>query len=223
MKGSIVHRTLILASKSPRRAEILGDAGIEVKIISADIDEESFFSAQESSSKRQSISDAVQRLALEKARSVAAFNPDDFVLGADTVVALDGRVFGKPGSPDDAADMLRQLSGRSHDVITGVAVVGPDGEFKTNFVSTSVLFRSLGDDEIADYVASGQPFDKAGGYGIQDSFFAPVSSYDDCYLNVVGLPMCATSELLENTGLIPGEIACLGHARHDNSVAKVTR
>jgi len=149
LKGSIVHRTLILASKSPRRAEILGDAGIEVKIISADIDEESFFSAQESSSKRQSISDAVQRLALEKARSVAAFNPDDFVLGADTVVALDGRVFGKPGSPDDAADMLRQLSGRSHDVITGVAVVGPDGEFKTNFVSTSVLFRSLGDDEIA--------------------------------------------------------------------------
>ena len=216
--GSGHDRALILASRSPRRAEILGEAGIEFKVVSTDIDEDRLLSGP------GALDDAVQRLALEKARTAAELTPGAFVLGADTIVVLDGHILGKPESPGHAVDMLRRMSGRAHDVISGVAVVGPDGESHTDFVSTLVLLRELEAGEIADYVATGSPLDKAGGYGIQDSSFAPVASYDECYLNVVGLPMCVTSELLENTGLLPpGNIICHGHARPDCVGAKFLR
>ena len=209
---------LILASRSLRRAEILGEAGIEFSVVSADIDEDMLLSGP------APLADAVQLLALEKARSAAGRTVDAFVLGADTIVVLDGHVLGKPRSPRDAVDTLRRVSGRAHDVITGVAVVGPSGESRTDFVSTSVVLRDLEDGEIADYVATGSPLDKAGGYGIQDSSFAPVKSYDECYLNVVGLPMCVTSELLDNTGLLPpGNVVCRGHARFDGLGTKALR
>ena len=166
--------------------------------------------------------DLVQQVALAKAKSIADRRPEAYVIGADTIVVLDDHVLGKPKSPSDAGEMLHRLSGRSHTVMTGVAVIGDDGESLTGCVSTSVVFRDLGDRQIADYVASGSPMDKAGGYGIQDGFFAPVSSYDECYLNVVGLPMCTTSELLDKSGLripgiIPGLNVCPGHARSRES------
>ena len=218
MTGSNHNRKLILASASPRRAEILGKAGIDFHIVVMDVDEDALLSGT------GDLVDALQRLALEKAKAAAEISLGAFVLGADTIVALDGRILGKPESPGHAVEMLHLMSGRAHEVITGVAVVGPDGESQATYVSTSVLLREFDDVEVADYVATGSPLDKAGGYGIQDSSFAPVKSYDDCYLNVVGLPMCVTSELLENTGLLPpGSMVCRGHARFAAGGTKAPR
>ena len=198
---------LTLASGSPRRAQILSDAGFEFDVAPAEIDEDAFLVDV------GDFSNAVQKLALAKAESIAARSQGGYVLGADTIVVLDGVVLGKPESVEQAHAMLRSLSGKSHEVITGIAIINPVGEPYTNYVRTSVIFRSLNDDEIANYVSSGSPLDKAGSYGIQDGSFAPVASYDECYLNVVGLPMCATSELLEQSGFPnPGGIACPGHA-----------
>ena len=204
--ASSKQHTLTLASGSPRRAQILSDAGFEFDVAPAKIDEDAFLVDARDFSK------AVQKLALAKVESVAARRPGEYVLGADTIVVLDGVVLGKPESVERAHEMLRSLSGKSHDVITGVAMISPVGEPHTNYVRTSVIFRSLDDDEISKYVSSGSSFDKAGGYGIQDDSFAPVANYEECYLNVVGLPMCATSELLEQSAFPnPGGITCSGH------------
>ena len=158
---------------------------------------------------------AVEHLALSKAKSVSVSRLNRYVLGADTIVVLDHRVLGKPESSAQATTMLNALSDRNHEVITGVAVIDPTGDYQTISVRTSVTMRRLGLDEIANYVASGSPYDKAGGYGIQDRSFAPVTSYDDCYLNVVGLPMCATLELLQGSGLFRSDMLstniCGGH------------
>jgi MAF protein len=197
---------LTLASGSPRRAEILSEAGFTIDIVPAAIDEDSFFVPG------SELSRAVEGLALAKARAVAADRSGGWVLGADTIVVLDDEVLGKPESPDAVVSMLQLLRGRSHEVITGVAVIDPAGKSHTRHVSTSVIFRNLNDAEIAKYIATGSPLDKAGGYGIQDRSFSPVSSYDKCYLNVVGLPMCATGELLELAGFsVPGDAACPDH------------
>lgn len=204
---------LILASGSPRRAEILSDAGIDFEISPADIDEDAVLA------NGAELVDAVKELALAKAQSVASRRSDrhilagEYVLGADTIVVLDGEVLGKPGSAADAVEMLQRLNGKQHEVITGIAVVNPAGETHTKHVSTSVFFRNLDEGEIAEYVSSGSSLDKAGGYGIQDRSFAPVASYDECYLNVVGLPMCAASELLGQSGFpLSAGISCAGHA-----------
>lgn len=200
---------LVLASGSPRRAEILSDAGITLAIQPASVDEYAILA------NAPDLVSAVQQLALAKASDVAVSNFGEFVLGADTIVVFENEVFGKPESPEQANDMLNRLNGRRHQVITGVAVVNPVGESHTKFVSTSVVFRNLEDSEISEYVSTGRPLDKAGGYGIQDSSFAPVASYDECYLNVVGLPMCATSELLEQSEFVTvGAIGCNGHSAH---------
>ena len=203
---------LVLASGSPRRAEILSDAGITLAIQPASVDEDAILA------KGPDLVSAVQQLALAKASFVAELNIGEFVLGADTIVVFENEVFGKPESSTEALAMLNRLSGRRHEVITGIAVVNPTGESHTKFVSTSVVFRNLEDNEISEYVSTGLPLDKAGGYGIQDSSFAPVASYDECYLNVVGLPMCATSDLLEESGFeIDASLVCAGHAVSGNS------
>ena len=207
---------LVLASGSPRRAQILGDAGITLEVGPADIDEDAVFEA----ALNGELSAAVQALALAKANSIAETRAGEYVLGADTIVVLDGEVLGKPGSADEAFSMLRMLNDRSHEVITGVAVVNPAGETHTKHVSTAVKFRRLDEDAITEYVSSGSPFDKAGGYGIQDDSFAPVASYDECYLNVVGLPMCATSELLEQSGFVLSvALNCDDHVAHGSDRA----
>lgn len=204
---SSTNNTLVLASSSPRRAQILGEAGLNIQVIPADINEDDAFVDG------GSLIDSVEALALSKARVISELQPSSYVLGADTIVVLDDEVLGKPASETQAFEMLNRLSGRAHDVVTGIAVVNPAGETHTKHVSTRVKFRNLDDDEIAEYVYSGSPMDKAGGYGIQDRSFSPVASYDECYLNVVGLPMCATSELLEISGFVASStIDCAGHS-----------
>jgi MAF protein len=141
---------------------------------------------------------AALRVALAKAGSVAT--TDAVVLAADTVVALAGAVVGKPSDAADAVRMLRALRGRAHEVLTGVVVRSATGRDWGGVVSTGVVMRSYGDDEIDAYVKRGEPFDKAGAYAVQDDEFRPVERLDGCYLNVVGLPLCAVAAGLESVG-----------------------
>ena len=206
---------LILASGSPRRAQILSKAGLEFVVRPANVDEDAVLGAE------SNIERAVQALASEKAGVSAETNNGSYVLGADTVVVLDDQILGKPESENHAAEMLGSLSGRAHDVITGIAVVDLNGIATTSFARTVVAFNELSDSLISDYVASGSPLDKAGGYGIQDSAFDPVARYDGCYLNVVGLPMCETAKLLDGAGfLLTGELQCEGHSVSGGSDTK---
>ena len=145
-------------------------------------------------------------LALAKARAVAAAlaaGDAAVVLGADTEVVLDGRLLGKPGDFPDAVRMLRELRGRWHEVVTGVAVVeaGGEGRERTGAVVTRVRMADAGDDAIAAYVATGEPFDKAGGYAVQGIGARLVAEVDGCYTNVVGLPVGTTRRMLEELGL----------------------
>ena len=153
---------LILASRSPRRAEILSGAGFQLEVVPSGVDEKKLFSAD------TYLPRAVEHLALSKAKSVSSSRLNRYVLGADTIVVLDHRVLGKPESSAQATAMLNALSDRNHEVITGVAVIDPSGDTQTISVKTSVTMRGLSNSEIAKYVASGSPYDKAGGYGIQD-------------------------------------------------------
>lgn len=140
-------------------------------------------------------------LALAKARVVAARHPHSLVLAADTLIAFRGRLLGKPSDAAEAAEMLRALRGKRHRVITGVAVVVAARRLELlASEETRVLMRRYTDDEIAAYVASGDPMDKAAAYAIQNRGFHPVQMVDICYSNVMGLPLCATVELLQAAG-----------------------
>jgi septum formation protein len=142
-----------------------------------------------------------ETLALHKAREVAQrCADDDIVVGADTIVCLDDTVFGKPHDAADAARMLRALSGRAHTVYTGVAVIRGD-MVRTHAEATEVRFRTLSDAEIAGYIATGEPMDKAGAYGIQGKGSLLVSGIDGDFFNVMGLPVCALGELLKQFGV----------------------
>ena len=174
---------LILASASSRRAEILRDAGVPFSVISSAVDETPL--------PGETASDLVRRLAAAKAELVAAraVGPA-IVIAADTVVALDGTVMGKPRTSDDARQMLEKLSGRTHNVITGVALVRlPDVERREFTEITQVHFAALSDEEIVKYLSSGEPFDKAGSYAIQGAAGRFIPRIDGCYFNVVGLPL----------------------------------
>ena len=144
------------------------------------------------------------RLAIAKARAGVAAHPDVIVLGADTVVAVGARAIGKPVDPDDAAETLRALRGRLHRVLTAVAaaVAGEDGQptIYARLAKTSVWMRNYTDEAIRDYVASGNPLDKAGSYAIQASDFRPVARIEGCFLTVVGLPLPEVLELLALAG-----------------------
>ncbi len=189
-------KKLILASSSPRRAEVLRNAGIDFEVRPADIDE----------TRRPSepASDYVQRLALEKAR--AAVNSEtgakDFiVIGADTVVVNRGEILLKPDSPDDARRMLRQLSGGTHEVHTGLAVIRvPQKTERLIEEVTSVHFAKLSDAEIDAYIATGEPFDKAGAYGIQSLGGRYVTRIEGCYFNVMGMPLARFWATLKEFG-----------------------
>lgn len=185
---------LILASSSPRRQELLGRLGVAFEIASADIDE-----AQQPG---EAPVDLVQRLAREKAQTVAARLPGRAVLGADTIVVLDGEVLGKPVDAADAAAMLRRLRGRPHTVWSAVYACNPHGEREAAALNeTTVWMRRYGDDEIATYVASGDPMDKAGGYAIQHSGFAPVERLDGCCSGVMGFPLGDVVQTLRAIGV----------------------
>ena len=183
---------LVLASASPRRLELLRSAGFDVDVDAANVDER----------QRPDESPAafVTRLAREKASAVAARHPNRPVLGADTEVVVDAAVLGKPIDRDDAARMLRQLSGRVHQVLTGVALVV--GERTVSALEqTSVWMSPLSADEIAWYVASGEPMDKAGAYAIQGLAGRFIPRIEGSYSNVVGLPVAAVLQLLKQAGV----------------------
>jgi len=190
---------LILASQSPRRKYLLEQAGLKFEVIPSDFNEDSV-----------SLSDPdtyVPELAQGKAASVAGNYPESWVIGADTIVWSRGKVLGKPGSEDDARNMLRQLSGRTHQVYTGYAFVcSSRGRTESNAVRTDVLFKKLSDTEIDWYVHTGEPFDKAGAYAIQGIGTFLVRSITGSYTNVVGLPVCEVIEFLLNEKIVGFEI-----------------
>jgi septum formation protein len=176
-------KPLILASKSPRRKYLLRQIGMKFRVVPS--------RTAEIISPRQSPGENAQRIALEKASDVAARLRKGIVIGADTIVVLDHHVLGKPKSKDDAKRMLRLLSGREHSVFTGFALKDVEtGKQIAGVEETKVRFRILTEKEIADYVESGSPMDKAGSYGIQDDFGAVfVERVNGCFYNVVGFPL----------------------------------
>jgi septum formation protein len=183
---------LLLASASPRRAELLASAGFEFDLAPVDIDE----TPLESESPR----DYVARLADAKARSVACRNPGTVVLGADTTVVCGGRILGKPAGDADAAAMLRMLSGNWHEVVTGVALYHNERHV-SDIASSAVRFLRLSEAEIAWYVASGEPRDKAGAYAVQGLASRFVDRIEGSYSNVVGLPISSVYRLLNELGM----------------------
>lgn len=178
---------LILASASPRRSELLKSARIAFQVDPAQVPEEPQPGEQPMA--------YAMRLARDKATAVFARHPKSVVLGADTVVVVDEHLLEKPADAADAARMLRLLSGRAHQVITGVCVVAPGFE-RTEAEITQVVFSPLREKEIAAYVATGEPMDKAGAYGIQGVASRWVERIEGCYFNVVGLPLARTYRLL---------------------------
>jgi len=179
---------LHLASTSPRRRDILLSLGIEFEIVKVETDE--------SQHKGESAEDLVLRLAIAKAEAATGA---EYVLGSDTVVVLDDRVLGKPKDADDAVDMLLALSGRSHSVLTGVALKTPNGTQEV-LSKTDVWFREIDRDEALRYWHSGEPADKAGSYGIQGLGGMFVEAINGSHSGVMGLPVFETVKLLKSAG-----------------------
>lgn len=191
---------LILASGSPRRAELLTKMGLTFIVRPSHTEEimEPGLTPQQE----------VVHLSLQKAKAVyETLEEPGVVLSADTVVVLEDTILGKPRDPQEAVEMLTALSGRSHLVLTGVTVMGPEGT-QTHCEETRVFFRPLSQREIQNYVASGEPMDKAGAYGVQGLAMVFVKKLEGDYYNVMGLPVCPTGEMLRKAG-----VAILGETR----------
>ncbi len=182
---------LILASASPRRKELLNRIAPSFQCIPADVDEQ----LEDNLLPKQ----AVMELALRKAKAVAEKEKDAFVIGADTVVVYQNEIFGKPGSHEEAFQMLRTLSGRTHSVFTGTAIVFGDKQ-ECFYEETKVTFWELSDEEIIHYIDTGEPFDKAGSYGIQGFGATLVEKIEGDYFNVVGLPIAKLYRVLKRMG-----------------------
>ena len=189
---------LILASASPRRAQILKDAGISFVVISSAVDETPY--------DNETPNQMVQRLADAKAELVAARAVGPAILvAADTVVVLDGQILGKPRSTDDARRMLELFSGRTHSVVTGVTVIRLPEMERRQFVETSlVTFSPLSRDEISRYLSTDEPYDKAGAYAIQGHAGRYIPRIEGCYFNVVGLPLARLVATLQELGWSEG-------------------
>ena len=180
---------LILASKSPRRKDLLGLYTEKFKIEVSDVAEPEFCGGD--------VGDYVMSLARLKASAVAKNHPDDTIIGADTVVAVGGNVLGKPESEDHAREMLRSMSGSFQQVYTGICIIR-GGEVITDAVETRLIFRELSCEDIEEYVATGECMDKAGAYGIQGGAKEFVETLAGDYFNVIGLPMKRLCEILED-------------------------
>jgi nucleoside triphosphate pyrophosphatase len=191
---------LVLASASPRRAQVLSDAGIRFETLTTQVDETRL--------PGESVDTMVCRLAEAKALAAAArfgaLQEPVIVIGADTAVELAGEVLGKPGSAEIARHMLERLSGKTHRVLTGLAILRlPDGLARFEVECTQVRFAPLTGEEIMQYVATGEPLDKAGAYGIQGVGGRFVEGIEGCYFNVVGLPLARVYRLLKSLGWHP--------------------
>ncbi|WP_324667829.1 Maf family protein [Geochorda subterranea] len=187
--------TLVLASTSPRRRRLLAMLGTRFELETPAVDESSFDDMAPPDR-------LVMRLAEAKARDVATRRPDDVVIGADTVVVLDGQILGKPRDREEARRMLTRLSGRTHQVWTGVAVVHlAAGRAAVEAERTDVTFRPLSPDEVERYVQLGEGMDKAGAYAVQGVGAVFVERLEGCYYNVVGLPLARLHRMLEGFGL----------------------
>ena len=178
-------QTLILASKSPRRRELLEKMGVSFEVMEADIDE-----TEEGDPVR-----VVMGNALRKARKIQERCPERIILGADTIVCLDGQVFGKPHDAQDARRMLSALSGRWHEVYTGVSLLTPARAF-TAYDRTNVHFVQIRREEMEAYIQSGEPFDKAGAYAIQGRAGMLIDRIEGSFSNVIGLPQTLVRDLL---------------------------
>ena len=186
---------LILASASPRRRELLQLAGIPLEVIPSRADER--FLPGESPEEH------VRRVARAKAMDVGRQHPGRWVLGADTVVAIDGKILGKPGGSSEAEEMLRDLSQREHRVLTGFCILRyPSPGEREGTIISRVKFKPLSEEEIRWYINTGEPFDKAGGYAIQGKAAFMVEEVHGSYTNVVGLPLCEVVEALRELGAV---------------------
>lgn len=184
---------IILASQSPRRQELMKLTGLPFTVRVADVDE--------TMDPALPVQQEVARVSRLKARTIAASAaPDDIVIAADTIVVIDGRELGKPHTQQDAFDMLRLLSGRTHEVVTVLSVCRGE-RTESEAVVTRVTFRALTDEEIRAYIATGEPMDKAGAYGIQGLGAVLVAGIRGDYSNVVGLPIPLLAEMLEEFGI----------------------
>jgi septum formation protein len=187
---------LILGSASPRRAALLRELGAEFAVCASDV--------PEVAGAGEPAEAFARRMAREKGTAVAQVRAGAWVLSADTIVVVDGVVLGKPANTHDARHMLQRLSGRVHEVVTAVALIGPDGQLAAELlVRSAVEFRPLGAAQIDEYVAGGEPLDKAGAYGIQGAAAAFVAAVRGSYSNVVGLPLDEVRDLLERFALLP--------------------
>ena len=187
---------LILASRSPRRRELLAHLGVPFRVVVPEVEENA---APASSGQPEELAEA---LALAKAGAVAKEERESLVIAADTIVVDGDTILGKPADGAAAAETLRRLRGKTHRVVTGLAVIDAgSGRRAASHVVTAVRMRDYSDAEVAAYVARGEPLDKAGAYAIQDEQFQPVATYDGCYCNVVGLPLKALLVLLRRAGL----------------------
>lgn len=208
--------TLVLASGSPRRKELLALLGLPFVVYPADVEEGNHVG--------EDAATMVARLALAKARAVAAHVTQGLILAADTAVCLEGEVLGKPSDPAEAVAILRRLRGRPHLVFSGVTLLyAPSGRIRTELVQSTVWMRHYSDAEIAAYVATGDPLDKAGAYAIQYADFAPVARIEGCYANVMGLPLCHLYRMLREFGIAPKETpvaACNRFNRRQCDVAE---
>ena len=186
---------LILASGSPRRKEMLSNYGLLFEVMPVDIDE--------SDRPDEKPFQFVRRLARDKAEAAAAMVSEGWILAADTVVVLDDLIMGKPGGAEAAEEMLRKLSGKTHQVYTGFTLLQvPGGRRFEDVVCTDVIIRTLTKKEIQGYIASGEPFDKAGGYAIQGLGAFMVQAITGSYSNVVGLPLCEVLTILDEAGVV---------------------
>ena len=189
----------ILASASPRRAELLKQIGLDFKIIPSTF--------QESTSLRSDPVELVTDLALNKAQQVAQNISTGLIIGADTIVFLEGRILGKPSGVDEANRMLASLSGKIHQVFTGIALIEvPGWKTKVDYETTRVKFRSLSKRDIDAYISTREPFDKAGAYGIQGKGAILVEGIDGCYFNVMGLPLAKLVMMLQELRSPFGEV-----------------
>jgi septum formation protein len=188
---------IVLASASPRRSELLSRLGIRFHIVPSRVSEEPLHD--------ETPEEHVVRLSRDKAREVAlrAEVPGRWFIGSDTIVLRDDTILGKPRDALEAADMLRSLSGRRHQVLSGYAVFDrQNGATVSGAVATAVRFKELTEEEIAGYIATGEPFDKAGAYAIQGIGVFMVLGIEGSYTNVVGLPLCEVVEVLERLGAV---------------------